>query len=140
VGPVTPHATACANSGPSRQSWHFERDPRGPLEIVAVDVEGQAWLALSEAVDDAKPQEMLRVLNQRWLRPSLGWRSSTALWDARRTMRADRRELRHDLVRRAPPRVCAREDVHRDWLSALPSNRRWRIVDNCAGSRGAGAK
>jgi len=62
VGPVTPHATACANSGPSRQSWHFERDPRGPLEIVAVDVEGQAWLALSEAVDDAKPQEMLRVL------------------------------------------------------------------------------
>ena len=48
------------------------------------------------------------MLSQRWLRPSLGWRSSAALWDARRTMRADRRELRHDLVRRAPPRLRAR--------------------------------
>src|SRR6266850_284978 len=80
--------------GPARYPQYYGQHERQNREH-------QAWLAHSGGVDDAELQEMMRVLNQRWLRPSLGWRSSAAVWDARRTMRTNRRELRHDVVRRA---------------------------------------
>jgi transposase len=80
--------------GPARYPQYYGQHERQNREH-------QAWLAHSEAVDDAELQEMMRVLNRRWLRPSLGWRSSAAVWDARRTMRTNRRELRHDVARRA---------------------------------------
>jgi hypothetical protein len=80
--------------GPARYPQYYGQHERQNREH-------QAWLAYSDRVDDAELQEMLRVLNQRWLRPSLGWRPSAALWGARRAMRTNRRELRHDVVRRA---------------------------------------
>jgi len=80
--------------GPARYPQYYGQHERQNREH-------QAWLAHSDGVDDAELQEMLRVLNQRWLRPSLAWRSSAAIWDARRPLRTNRRELRHDVVRRA---------------------------------------
>src|SRR6266481_2169875 len=80
--------------GPARYPQYYGQHERQNREH-------QAWLAHSDRTDAAELQEMLRVLNQRWLRPSLGWRSSAALWGARRAMRTNRRELRHDVVRRA---------------------------------------
>ncbi len=89
--------------GPARYPQYYGQHERQNREH-------QAWLAYSDRTDDAELEQMLRVLNQRWLRPSLGWRSSAALWDARRAMRTNRRELRHDVVRRAAnlrARKCA---------------------------------
>jgi len=79
--------------GPARYPQYYGQHERQNREH-------DAWLAYSDGVDDAELQEMLRVLNQRWLRPSLGWRSSATPWNARRPLRTNRRELRHDVVRR----------------------------------------
>jgi transposase len=62
--------------------------------------EHQGWLVYSRAVDDGELEEMRRALNERWLRPSLGWRSAGTVWAARRELRTNRRELRLDVVRR----------------------------------------
>jgi len=75
--------------GPARYPQYYGQHERQNREH-------QAWLAYSDGVNDAELQEMLRVLNQRWLRPSLDWRSSAALWEARRTMLTQ--------PSRAPPR------------------------------------
>ncbi|HKC61350.1 MAG TPA: hypothetical protein VKB92_14785 [Myxococcales bacterium] len=63
--------------------------------------EHQDWLAYSESVDDLELEQMQRVLNDRWLRPSLGWRSAAAVWAERRPLPTNRRELHCDVVRRA---------------------------------------
>src|SRR6266849_4577489 len=63
--------------------------------------EHQDWLVYSNAVDDLELEQMQRVLNDRWLRPSLGWRSAAAVWAERRPLPTNRRELHCDVVRRA---------------------------------------
>ena len=80
--------------GPARYPQYYGQHERQNREH-------QAWLAHSERVDDAELAEMMRVLNERWPRPSLAWRPSAALWHARRPLRTNRRELRRDVVRRA---------------------------------------
>jgi len=80
--------------GPARHPQYYGQHERQNREH-------EAWLAHSDEVDDAELQQMVRVLNERWLRPSLSWRSSAMLWNARRPLRTNRRELRHDVVRRA---------------------------------------
>ena len=63
--------------------------------------EHQTWLTYSESLDEVELERMRRVLNERWLRPSLGWRSAAAVWAERRPLRTNRRELRRDVVCRA---------------------------------------
>lgn len=75
--------------GPARYPQYYGQHERQNREH-------QAWLEGWE-VD---LEEMLRVLNERWPRRSLGWRPASALWNARRPLRTSRRELRHEVVRR----------------------------------------
>jgi hypothetical protein len=65
---------------------------------------------------------MLRALNERWLRRSLGWLSAAALWSRRRPLRVDRLELRQDVEHRAArlrerhglrPRLASRLAIER---------------------------
>jgi Helix-turn-helix domain len=62
--------------------------------------EHRAWLALAGQVDDDVLAEMLSALNERWLRPSLGWRTAAEIWDRRRELRINRTQLRREVVSR----------------------------------------
>jgi hypothetical protein len=62
--------------------------------------EHRAWLALAETVDNEVLAEVLRALNEQWLRPTLSWRSAAELWARRREPRTDRRQLRREVRQR----------------------------------------
>jgi hypothetical protein len=79
--------------GPARYPQYYGQHERQNREH-------RAWLAHSERVDDAELEEMMRALNEAWPRRSLGWRAAAQVWNARRPLRTNRRELRHDVVRR----------------------------------------
>jgi transposase len=101
---ASPHGTAAVDEvlrkhevlllhGPPRYPQYYGQHERQNREH-------QDWLAYSESVDDLELEQMRRVLNERWLRPSLSWRSAAAVWAERRPLRTNRRELRRDVVRR----------------------------------------
>jgi len=50
---------------------------------------------------EAELARMIRVLNESWLRKSLGWRTTAMLWAARRPLHIDRIALRRDVDHRA---------------------------------------
>jgi hypothetical protein len=55
--------------------------------------EHRGWLAWVEHTSDdmqAELDRMKRALNERWLRPTLGWRSAAQCWEARRTVDNER--------------------------------------------------
>lgn len=76
--------------GPARYPQYYGQHERQNREH-------QAWLAGY----DVDLEEMLRVLNERWLRRSLGWRPAAAVWNERRPLRVSRRELRQEVRSRA---------------------------------------
>lgn len=78
--------------GPARYPQYYGQHERQNREH-------RAWLAHSASIDDDELGQMLRVLNERWPRRSLGWRCAAEVWNARRQLRTNRRELRHDVVR-----------------------------------------
>jgi len=80
--------------GPARYPQYY-----GQLE--RQNREHEEWLAHSDRIDEDELERMRCALIERWLRPSLGWRTAAALWQARRPLRTDRRELRREVVRRA---------------------------------------
>jgi hypothetical protein len=76
--------------GPARYPQYYGQHERQNREH-------QAWLAGY----DVDLEDMLRVLNERWLRPSLGWRPASAVWNQRRPLRISRSDLRHEVRSRA---------------------------------------
>jgi transposase len=79
--------------GPARYPQYYGQHERQNREH-------NDWLAHADQVDDAELAEMMRVLNERWLRPSLGWRCAAAIWSRRRSPRMDRRQLRREVMQR----------------------------------------
>jgi transposase len=67
--------------------------------------EHRDWLrfAVIESEQDVDPElmRMLRALNERWPRESLGWLTAAALWSRRRPLHVDRTQLRQDVAHRA---------------------------------------
>lgn len=101
---ASPHTTAAVDGvlrehevlllqGPSRYPQYYGQHERQNREH-------RGWLAYSGAVDDGELEDMRRALNERWLRPSLGWQPAATRWAARRELRTNRRDLRHEVVRR----------------------------------------
>ncbi len=60
-----------------------------------------AQLSGSECVDQRTLEAMKNALNERWLRPILGWRSAAQCWESRATLDDDRDELRYEVEQRA---------------------------------------
>jgi transposase len=79
--------------GPARYPQYYGQHERQNREH-------NDWLAHAEKIDDAELAEMMRVLNERWLRPSLGWRSAAEVWERRTRLRTDRRQLRREVMQR----------------------------------------
>jgi hypothetical protein len=68
------------------------------------NVEHRAWLAwLDDTGDDLQPEldRMKSAFNERWLRPTLGWRSAAQIWNARRPLDDERSSFLDDVRARA---------------------------------------
>ena len=67
--------------------------------------EHRGWLRFAAITTDeeieAELARMLRALNERWPRRSLGWLTAAAVWSRRQPPHVDRRELRQDVAHRA---------------------------------------
>jgi hypothetical protein len=104
--------------------------------------EHRAWVALAETVDNEVLAEMLRALNEQWLRPTLAWRSAAALGPGG----GNRAPIGNNSVgksgsgNRRCARVSARQARRSDWLPDLPLSAHWRIVVLFGGSREAGVR
>ena len=60
----------------------------------------------------AELEHMKRALNERWLRPTLGWRSAANVWDTRRTF-ADERGSFLDEIDERTAQLCSHGiDLH----------------------------
>jgi hypothetical protein len=80
--------------GPARYPQYYGQHERQNREH-------RAWLSYATDIDQAELERMLQALNERWLRPSLGWRTAADVWRAWRPLRTNRRELRMDVAARA---------------------------------------
>lgn len=60
-----------------------------------------AWLVDAGQVSQADLDRMKSAFNERWRRPTLGWRSAEECWNQRSPIDDDRDELRDDVERRA---------------------------------------
>jgi hypothetical protein len=63
--------------------------------------EHRAWLAVEETRDvdelDERVARMISVLNTRWRRSTLGWKTAAEVWAARPELDVDRRALREEV-------------------------------------------
>ena len=67
--------------------------------------EHRGWMRFSTITADEEIEvelaRMLRALNGRWLRRSLGWLTAATVWSRRKPLHVDRTELRQDVAHRA---------------------------------------
>jgi transposase InsO family protein len=66
--------------------------------------EHRAWLAWCEHTSDDMQTELTRMksaLNERWLRPTLGWKSAVEIWETRRSFDYERTSFLDEIHERA---------------------------------------
>jgi hypothetical protein len=94
VASVLEHYGVIALQGPAHYPQFY-----GQLE--RQNREHQAWLDGISVVDDACLEAMRTALNALWRRPTLGWRTSQEVWDARPLLDDERDAFTDDVRARA---------------------------------------